>query len=325
MTTTAETTKNKAKRLPIERLRQYGLILALVILVIAFSFASEYFFTVNNLLNVARQVSVTAIVAVGMTFVIISGGIDLSVGSTLALSGVTGSMAFVATGSAPVALLAGLATGGFIGLFSGLIIAKGRITSFIVSLAMLGIIRGAAFLVTGGNPVTASDPSFTWFGVGSIGWIPVPIIFAVIVLAAGWFVLTKTKFGRYVYAIGGNERASRWTGLNVARVQIAVYFVVGLLAGIAGVILAGRLGSGQPFAGNGFELDVIAAVILGGSSLAGGRGKIQGTLIGVLIIGVVNNGLTLLNVSTYWQMVVQGAIILIAVFIDQIGPKKDAA
>ena len=306
-----------------DRLRQYGLIAALIILIVAFAFSNEYFFTANNLLNVARQVSVTAIVAVGMTFVIISGGIDLSVGSNLAFSGVVASMAFVSTGSAPLALLAGIATGGIIGLINGLITAKGRITGFIVTLAMLGVVRGFAFIITGGNPVTASDPGFTWFGVGSVLGIPVPIVITIVVIALGWFALTKTKFGRYVYAIGGNERASRWTGLKVDGVQTSVYVVVGLLAGLAGVILAGRLGSGQPFAGDGFELDVIAAVILGGSSLAGGRGTILGTVIGVLIIGVLNNGLTLLDVSTYWQMVVQGAIILAAVLLDRWASKKE--
>lgn len=306
-----------------DRLRQYGLIVALLILVIAFSFANEYFFTASNLLNVARQVSVTAIVAVGMTFVIISGGIDLSVGSNLAFSGVVASGAFVSTGSAPLALLAGIATGGIIGLVNGVITAKGRITGFIVTLAMLGIVRGLSFIVTGGNPVTASDGAFTSFGVGTVLGIPVPILFTIVIIALGWFALNKMKFGKYVYAIGGNERASRWTGLKVDGVQIAVYVIVGALAGLAGVILAGRLGSGQPFAGDGFELDVIAAVILGGSSLSGGRGTILGTVIGVLIIGVLNNGLTLLDVSTYWQMVVQGAIILAAVLLDRWASKKE--
>jgi ribose transport system permease protein len=306
-----------------DRLRQYGLIIALIILIIAFALANEYFFTASNLLNVARQVSVTAIVAVGMTFVIISGGIDLSVGSNLAFSGVVASSAFVATGSPPLALLAGIATGGIIGLVNGVITAKGRITGFIVTLAMLGVVRGLAFIVTGGNPVTASDGAFTFFGVGAPLGIPVPILITIVIIALGWFTLNKTKFGKYVYAVGGNERASRWTGLKVDGVQISVYVIVGALAGLAGVILAGRLGSGQPFAGDGFELDVIAAVILGGSSLSGGRGTILGTVIGVLIIGVLNNGLTLLDVSTYWQMVVQGAIILAAVLLDRWASKKE--
>ena len=321
MTTTERTSPMRtftARRLTsLDRLRQYGLIFALLVLVVAFAMSSEYFFTASNFLNIARQVSVTAIVAVGMTFVIISGGIDLSVGSTLAFSGVVAAMAFSASGSPALALLAGIATGAGIGLLNGVVTAKGRITGFIVTLAMMGAIRGFAFIITGGNPVSASDSSFTFFGVGSIMGLAVPIIIMLIVIALGSFLLTKTKFGKYVYAVGGNERASRWTGLKVDRVQIVVYVVVGLLAGLAGVVLAARLGSGQPFAGDGFELDVIAAVILGGSSLAGGRGKISGTVIGVLIIGVLNNGLTLLDVSSYWQMVVQGAIILAAVLIDR--------
>lgn len=321
MTATESTSPARAfalRRLTgLERLRQYGLILALVLLIAAFSMASEYFFTTSNILNIARQVSVTAIVAIGMTFVIISGGIDLSVGSTLAFSGVVAAFAFSGSGSAWIALLAGIATGAGIGLVNGVITAKGRITGFIVTLAMMGAIRGFAFITTGGNPVTASDSAFTFFGVGSVMGLAVPIIIMLIVIALGSFFLNKTKFGKYVYAVGGNERASRWTGLKVDRVQITVYVVVGLLAGLAGVVLASRLGSGQPFAGDGFELDVIAAVILGGSSLAGGRGTIVGTVIGVLIIGVLNNGLTLLDVSSYWQMVVQGAIILVAVLIDR--------
>ncbi|HEU5129705.1 MAG TPA: ribose ABC transporter permease [Glycomyces sp.] len=321
MTATESTSIARASALRrltgLERLRQYGLILALVLLIAAFSMASEYFFTASNMLNIARQVSVTAIVAVGMTFVIISGGIDLSVGSTLAFSGVVAAFAFSGSGSAWLALLAGVATGAGIGLINGVITAKGRITGFIVTLAMMGAIRGFAFITTGGNPVTASDASFTFFGVGSVMGLAVPIIIMLIVIALGSFLLNKTKFGKYVYAVGGNERASRWTGLKVDRIQITVYVVVGLLAGLAGVVLAARLGSGQPFAGDGFELDVIAAVILGGSSLAGGRGTIVGTVIGVLIIGVLNNGLTLLDVSSYWQMVVQGAIILAAVLIDR--------
>jgi ribose transport system permease protein len=306
-----------------DRLRQYGLILALIILIVVFSFASEYFFSVPNFLNIARQVSVTAIVAVGMTFVIISGGIDLSVGSNLAFSGVIAAMTFAQSGSVPLAFLAGVAVGFGIGLFNGLLTAKGRIAGFIVTLATMGAIRGFSFIVTGGNPVPAADPGFIFVGTGSVFGIAVPILIMVVIVALGSFVLNKTKFGRYVYAVGGNEKASRWSGLKVDRVQVAVYSLVGLLAGLAGVIFASRLGSGQPFAGDGFELDVIAAVILGGSSLAGGRGTISGTIIGVLIIGVLGNGLTLLDVSSYWQMVVQGAIIVAAVLIDRWARTRD--
>lgn len=323
------TTQNRVSRSfgfkGVEQLRQYGLIAALIILVIVFSFASEYFFTSDNLLNVARQVAVTAIVAVGMTFVIISGGIDLSVGSNLAFSGVVAAATFAQFGSGPLALLAGIVTGGLIGLLNGFISAKGRITGFIVTLAMLGVVRGLAFIITGGNPITASADGFTFFGVGTLFTVPVPILFTVLVIIVGWFVLNKTSFGKYVYAVGGNERASRWTGLKVDGIQVSVYVIAGLLAGLAGVILAGRLGSGQPFAGDGFELDVIAAVILGGSSLSGGRGRILGTVVGVLIIGVLNSGLTLLNVSTYWQMVVQGVIILAAVLLDRWTRRSEAA
>jgi ribose transport system permease protein len=319
-TAPAETTtiqRLRRRAVSFDQVRQYGLVVALIALIVVFSFLSPYFFTADNMLNIARQVAVTAIVAVGMTFVIISGGIDLSVGSTLALSGVVAAATFSGTQSMPVAVLAALAVGAVVGLFNGVVSAKGQIAGFIVTLATMGAVRGLAFIFTGGNPVTASAPAFTWLGTGHILGIAVPIVVMIVAVLAGAFLLGKTRFGRYVYAIGGNEKASRWTGLKVPRIQIGVYTLVGVLAGLAGVILAARLGSGQPFVGTGFELDVIAAVILGGSSLAGGRGRMSGTIIGVLIIGVLNNGLTLMNVSSYWQMVVQGAIILVAVLIDR--------
>lgn len=315
---------DERKSRSLERVRQYALIVALIILIVLFALISDHFFTANNFLNIARQVSITAIVAVGMTFVIITGGIDLSVGSVLALTGIAAAFTLDATGNVMLAVLAGIAVGGLVGLINGFLTSVGKISGFIATLAMMGIARGVAFIVTGGNPVTASEPGFKFLGSGSVFGIAVPVLIMICVAVLGWFLLNKTKFGRYVYAIGGNMTAAQWTGVNVKLIQGAVYTIIGFLAGLAGVLLAARLGSGQPGAGNGFELDVIAAVILGGSSLAGGKGRISGTLIGVLIIGVLNNGLTLMNVSTYWQMAVQGVIILLAVLMDQAVGRKEA-
>lgn len=299
-----------------DRLRQFGLLAALLALVIAFALGSEFFFTGSNLINVVRQMSITAIVAVGMTFVIISGGIDLSVGSIVAFGGVVATDALARTGSPLIAVIAGVVTGLVVGLFNGLVTAKGRIAGFITTLATMQAIRGLGYIYTGGNPISAFNEGFTTLGTGSVIGIPTPILFMVIVVAIGYVLLNRTRFGRYVYAVGGSETASRWTGLRVDRTQVLVYVLTGVLAGLAGVILAARLGSGQPAAGQGFELDVIAAVILGGTSLAGGKGKISGTLIGVVFVAVLSNGLTLLDVSSYWQMVIKGGIILAAVLVD---------
>ena len=307
---------SRVQSIGFDKLRQFGLLAALVVLLVVFSFASEYFFTTSNLINVARQMSITAIVAVGMTFVIIAGGIDLSVGSTVALGGVISADVLHRSGSPALAVAAGIVTGIVVGTFNGVVTARGRIAGFITTLATMQAIRGLGYIYTGGNPVSAFDKSFTAIGVDSVLGIPIPILIMLVVVGIGYLLLNRTRFGRYVYAVGGSETASRWTGLRVARVQSLVYVITGMLAGLAGVVLAARLGSGQPAAGQGFELDVIAAVILGGTSLVGGKGKISGTLIGVVLVAVLSNGLTLLDVSTYWQMVIKGAIILAAVILD---------
>lgn len=297
-------------------LRQYALVAALLVIVVAFSLSSEYFLTTSNLLNVVRQMSVTTIVAIGMTFVIITGGIDLSVGSTVAVSGVAAADVLARTGQPLLAMLAGIAVGLLIGSFNGLITAKFRIAGFITTLAMMQAARGLGYIHTQGNPITANDPGFTIIGIGYFLGIPVPVWIMITVIIFGAIVLNKTRFGRYTYAVGGNEVAARWTGLPVGRAVAGVYVMTGMLAGLAGVILTARLGSGQPAAGTGLELDAIAAVVLGGTSLAGGRGKISGTVIGCILVAVLSNGLTLHNVSSYWQMVVKGAIIVIAVVLD---------
>jgi ribose transport system permease protein len=305
-----------------DNIRQLGLIVVLVILGIVFSIVNSNFLTGSNLLNVARQVSVTAVTAVGMTLVIIIGGIDLSVGSIVAFTGVVAASTLAATQSSFLSIIVALAVGAAIGFANGLITAKGKIAGFITTLATMSIFRGLGFIYTGGSPIAITDKKFISLGQGYISVVPIPIIIMLLVMILGAFVTTQTRFGRYIYALGGNEQASKWSGLNVTRITIVVYTISGFLTGLSGAILGARLASGQPFAGQGFEMDAIAAVIVGGASLNGGKGKISGTLIGVLLIGILNNGLTLMNVSTYFQMVVKGLIILLAVFIDNLSRKS---
>ncbi|MFT3887945.1 MAG: ribose ABC transporter permease [Arachnia sp.] len=316
MSTTTTQTPAPKRAFTFSNLRQFALIAALLLVVIAFTFASEHFLTVNNLMNVVRQMSVTTIVAVGMTFVIISGGIDLSVGAIVAFSGVMAADTLAKTGSPLLAVAAALGIGLVAGLLNGFITAKFRIAGFITTLAAMQAYRGFGYIYTNGNPIPAQNKSFTLLGVGYALGVPVPVWIMAVVVALGALVLRKTRFGRYTYAIGGNEVAARWTGLPVERTVAGVYILTGALAGLAGAILTARLGSGQPAAGQGLELDAIAAVVLGGTSLAGGRGKISGTVIGCILVAVLSNGLTLLNVSSYWQMVVKGLIIVIAVILD---------
>ncbi len=295
-------------------------LIALIFLIVVVSFLNPNFFTVDNILNILRQTSVNAIIAVGMTLVILTAGIDLSVGSVLALCG-----AFAATLIAmevpvliaePTALLAGA----ILGAISGVIIAKGKVQAFIATLVTMTLLRGVTMVYTDGRPISTGftdvADSFAWFGTGYAMGIPVPIWLMVIVFAAAWYLLNHTRFGRYVYALGGNESATRLSGINVDRVKIGVYAICGFLSALAGIIITSRLSSAQPTAGMGYELDAIAAVVLGGTSLAGGKGRIMGTLIGALIIGFLNNALNLLDVSSYYQMIAKAVVILLAVLVD---------
>ncbi|WP_217519434.1 ribose ABC transporter permease [Vibrio metschnikovii] len=295
-------------------------LIALLFLVVVVSFLNSNFFTVDNILNILRQTSVNAIIAVGMTLVILTAGIDLSVGSVLALCG-----AFAASLIAlevpvmvavPTALLAGAALGGI----SGIIIAKGKVQAFIATLVTMTLLRGVTMVYTDGRPIstgfTDTADAFAWFGTGYALGIPVPVWMMVVVFAAAWYLLNHTRFGRYIYAMGGNESAARLSGINVDRVKIGVYAICGLLSALAGIIVTSRLSSAQPTAGMGYELDAIAAVVLGGTSLMGGKGRIMGTLIGALIIGFLNNALNLLDVTSYYQMIAKAAVILLAVLVD---------
>jgi len=298
--------------------RKYGLILALLIAVVILSIISDAFLTFNNLMNVLRQVSIIGILAVGMTLVILTAGIDLSIGSLMAVSAVIAASIVAQNPDAVFpALVAGIAATSLLGGVSGTMSTKLNVAPFIATLAMMTIARGIALIYTNGRPITIVSEPFKYLGQGYIGPVPVPVVIFALVTAIFSFVLYKTKFGRYIYAVGGNENAAHVSGIRVHRVKIWVYIINGALAGLAGILLASRISSGQPNSGLGYELDAIAAVVIGGTSLFGGRGSILGTIVGVLIIGVINNGLNLLNVSSYWQQIIKGLIIAGAVIMDQ--------
>jgi ribose/xylose/arabinose/galactoside ABC-type transport system permease subunit len=279
---------------------------------------TPHFLTVSNLLNIVQQTAINAIVAAGMTFVILSGGIDLSVGSIVALSGVVlGSLLHL---DLPVAmsLLAALAVGLACGLLNGVLVSLGRLPAFIATLGMMSVARGAALVFTEGRPVSGFDEAFRWIATGSIGFVPAPVVLMLVVYALAHLVLTRTTFGRYVYAIGGNQEATRLSGVAVRFHTTVIYGVSGLMSAIAAIALTARLNSAQPIAGMMYELDAIAAVVIGGTSLMGGEGSLGGTLVGALIMGVLRNGLNLLGVSSFLQQIVIGGVIVGAVLVDTI-------
>jgi len=279
---------------------------------------SPYFLTIPNILNIIRQVSIIAVISFGMTMVILTGGIDLSVGSMLAFSGAVTAGMMVNSGlNVFLAILIGLAAGTALGLFNGIAVAKAKLPAFIVTLAMMTVARGFTLIYTNGRPISGFNETFRFFGAGYLGRIPIPVVIMFILLIVIYILLKKTPFGRYIYAIGGNETATKLSGINTDKIKIAVYGLNGFLAAVSGIILTSRLNSAQPMAGEGYELDAIAAVVLGGTSLSGGSGSVIGTIIGALIIAVLNNGLNLLNVSSFYQLVAKGAVILLAVFLDR--------
>jgi ribose transport system permease protein len=287
-----------------------------VVLCAVISVLTPHFFTVTNLLNVAQQTVINALIAVGLTYVIISGGIDLSVGSILAFSGVVMAHTLRLGWPLPLAILAGVGVGAGSGLVNGLLISYGRLPPFIATLGMMSVARGGALLATDGRPVSGFDESFRWLATGEIAGVPVPVVIMVLVYAAAHLVLQRTKFGRYTYAIGGNEEASLLSGVPVRLYKIGIYAVCGGLAALSSVLLTARLNSAQPIAGLSYELDAIAATVIGGTSLMGGQGSVIGTLIGALIMGVLRNGLNLLGVSSFIQQVVIGLVIIAAVLLD---------
>ena len=303
-----------------------GILIALIILCVflaVFPKTSSSFLSVKNIFNVLRQISTNMLLACGMTMVIILGGIDLSVGSIIALAGVISAGCVSRYGlPIPVAMLVGVLIGLVIGCFNGAVIAATTIPPFIVTLATMNIARGLAKVYTGGSPVRVVSKEWQFLGAGYIGPVPVPVIIMIIAVIISTLIMNKTKMGRHIYAVGGNAQAAVFSGIKVANVKFFVHAFSGVMAGIAGIILASRMYSGQPTAGEGAEMDAIAAVVVGGTSMAGGAGKIGGTIIGALIIGILNNGLNLLNVNSFWQTVVKGVVILLAVFIDYIRTKK---
>lgn len=295
-------------------------VIALIILMAVITIINSNFLTANNLLNLLLQVTSNALIAFGMTFVILTGGIDLSVGSILALSSALTAGLLGSGMPVTLAILISLILGCILGMMNGLLISYGKLAPFIVTLATMTIFRGATLVYTNGNPITKglSDTFlFQFLGQGYIVGIPFPVIIMFIVFIVLYVLLHKTAFGKSVYAIGGNEKAAYISGVKLNKVKIIIYSISGMMASISGLIITSRLSSAQPTAGASYEMDAIAAVVLGGTSLSGGKGRILGTLIGALIIGVLNNGLNIIGVSAFWQQVVKGVVILIAVLIDR--------
>ena len=316
------------------KLAKFQSTIALLILCIGLTILSDKFLTVDNGWNVLRQISVNICISVGMTLVVLTAGIDLSVGSILAFSGAVAAGLLKSGISFPEndlfigftllgTILAGLATGSFLGFFNGWVITKFKVPPFVATLAMLTVARGFTMLWTKGYPISSLGTNFAYIGTGWFLGIPILVWIAVVVVIAAMIISNKTALGRYIYAIGGNENAAKLSGINIDKVKIIVYTLAGALAAIGGIMVTSRLDSAQPNAGMSYELDAIAAVVIGGTSLSGGRGTIIGTVLGAIIIGVLNNGLVLLDVSPFWQQVVKGMVILLAVMIDKANSKAE--
>lgn len=300
-----------------------GTFIGLFAICLILTITTSSFLTTSNILNVFLQISINAVVACGMTFVILLRGIDLSVGAIMAMVGII-TTGLIANEGLPlsVALFIGLALGTLIGFLNGVISTKAKIPAFIVTLSMAYVARGIGLVYSDGKPIYLQEETFNKIGNAQLGFIPLPIIYMVVIFVILYIVLNYTKYGRQVYAVGGNPEAAKFSGIKVDRVQIIAYSLTGLLAAVAGIMVSARLYSGQPTIGVNAELDAIAAVILGGTMLSGGAGTLGGTIIGALLIGVINNGLNLLHVSPYWQYIAKGAIILLAVYADALKRKR---
>lgn len=302
---------------------QLGIVIALLILVAFMAVFAPNFMSLSNAANVAQAVSVTAVLAAGATLVILTAGIDLSVGSLVAVTGVVAVELLNATGSAAVAIAGGVVAGGLAGLLNGVVVAYVGLPAFIVTLGALTYLRGTAYSLSGAVPVPiAGDSRIDWIGSGSAFGVPTTVIIMAIVYTLFWYILKHTRYGRHIYAVGGNVESARLSGIRTKRVLTSVYVVSGLAAGLAGVMFAARVRSGQVTAGQGYELDAIAAVVVGGTSLFGGRGSILGTLVGAFIIGVLNNGLVLMGVPFYTQLIVQGLVVVGAVGVDTLRSRR---
>ena len=302
-------------------LRRYGTTLFLVLLIVFFTSQNQRFISLRNLTNILTEGSIYGIIAVGMTFVILTAGVDLAVGSLLAFAGMAGATIAGLLGAGDsfswmVALSSAILVGAAAGYLQGKAVTSLRIPPFIVTLGGMTIWRGATLILHDGAPISGFDSGYRWWGTGTIFHVPVPIALFVIIAASGFIVQRYTRYGRHVYAVGGNPEAARLNGLNVAAIVTSVYVIVGVLSGLAGFLQSARLGAAEATAGSGYELRVIASVVIGGASLSGGRGGIGGTIIGALLIGVLTNGLVIMHVSSYWQQVIIGLIIVAAVAFD---------
>lgn len=320
MTSNTERTRNTLRRAA--QNPRTPIVVALLLVCIAMSVLSNSFLTDRNIMNILSQSAVVGIAAVGATFIIITGGIDLSVGSNVALSGMVASTLVLAGVPALLGVAICIAMAVAIGTFNGLSIAWLGLVPFIVTLATLGMGRGLTLQLSEGQSVYGLPPGLTWLGGGTIGSMPVPLVLMLIVFVVGHLVLTRTTLGHKIFAVGGNRQAARLSGIRDRRILFSVYAIAGLCAGVAALILVGRIGAATPTAGVGLELQVIAAVVIGGTSLFGGKGSMIGTLIGVLLIGVINNGLTLLDVSPFWVQFIQGALIFVAVLLDAFNQRR---
>jgi ribose transport system permease protein len=322
------------KLLAKERLAKFQSLLALAVLIIVLSFVSDRFLTTDNILNVLRQISVNLTLSIGMTMIILTGGIDLSIGSVVALAGAVAAgllkngialpywnltLQFTVFGAIVAAVVVGLSAG----WFNGFVITRLRVPPFVTTLGMLSIARGLTQLWTHNYPITNLGEQFAFIGLGYVWGVPMPVWISAALVPVFVLVTRRTRFGRHLYAVGGNERAARLSGVNVNRVKLLAYMLGGALAGVASLLVTARSNAADPKVGVGWELDSIAAVVIGGTSLAGGRGSILGTVLGCLIIGVLNNGLVLVGVSPEWQLVVKGVVIIVAVAIDQAGRRSD--
>lgn len=295
-----------------------GIIGVLVILCVVVALATDKFLTPSNIISVLRQISINTYIALGMTLIIILGHIDLAVGAIVAMSG-TLTVGFVVNQGLPigVAIAAGIVIGVVAGLIDGTVVSKFRVPAFIITMAMMNVCNGIAYVYSGGQSTRITDKFFIAIGTGYLfNIIPLPVVYMVILIIVFSFLLSKTKFGTYVYAIGGNREAARLSGVPIKKVEIIVFTLSGALAAFAGLVLASRMYSGQPSVGSGYEMDAIAACVLGGTSMAGGRGRISGTVFGAMVIGIISNGLNLIGVSSYWQLIVKGLIITCAVVLD---------
>ncbi len=306
-----------------ELLRKYGIALMLLVLIVYFSFGSEYFLTTGNLVNVLRQSAVTGIAAVGLTYVMLTGGIDLSIGAVIGLNAVVAASCMAKLNIHPIlASLIAIAAGMLIGLINGVLINYVKIPALIATLGVMTSVRGLCYILTGGLPVYGFPESFDILGKGYIGFVPVPVIVMVVVLAIGWYVLNRTRYGRYLYAIGGSREAARLSGINVDRMIVGTYVIAGFLSSLAGLVELSRLSSGQPSAGDGFEMNVITAVVLGGISVNGGEGKFSGVIVGIFIMSVLANGLVMMNVYEFYQQLIRGMVLIFAVGFDQLSKRK---